>query len=120
VDFKNKKVRVIKKHNASYDKAIDVKTGDSLKIDYEKSKTYEPPGWLWCIDQSGLGSWVPKVFIDVMDDRATLVRDYNAIELNVNENDELTVLNEAAGWYWCRTEDNKFGWVPVENVVFVK
>jgi hypothetical protein len=44
------------------------------------------------------------------------LRAYDATELSVIISEELTILDEESGWFWCRHEDGRLGWVPKECV----
>jgi SH3-like domain-containing protein len=40
-------------------------------------------------------------------------RDYDSRELSVAAGEALEVLEEVAGWAWCRRAGGERGWVPV-------
>lgn len=109
--------KVVREYKASYEKCIKVNKGDVLNIDRSKSIDNDWPGWIWCTDSSGLGSWVPVKYIRIKSDTATVVDDYDATELNVTVGEKLMVYKEESGWYWCRNKSGQDGWVPVENVI---
>lgn len=108
---------VIKAHKTSYDKCLKVSPGDVLTIDRGKSEDNEWPGWVWCVDKAGLGSWVPEAYLRVTGNVATAFVEYDATELTVAIGDKLIIFHEVAGWYWCRDEHGWYGWVPVEKVI---
>ncbi len=108
---------VIKEHKASYDKCLKVSPGDVLTIDRSRSVDNEWPGWVWCADKEGLGSWVPEKYLRITANIATALAEYDATELTVAIGDKLIIFHELAGWYWCRDALGRYGWVPVEKVI---
>jgi hypothetical protein len=57
---------------------------------------------------------VPESYLENSGDGRTAIarRDYDSTELTVGREQELTVLDEAGGWYLCRSESGTCGWVP--------
>jgi SH3-like domain-containing protein len=43
-------------------------------------------------------------------------RDYDSRELSVAAGEVVEVLEEVAGWAWCRRTAGERGWVPVGKV----
>jgi hypothetical protein len=107
----------IKEHKASYDKCLKILPGDILTIDGSRSVDNEWPGWIWCVDKEGLGSWVPEEYLRVTGNIATALEEYDAKELTVAVGDKLIIFREMAGWFWCRDALGQYGWVPVEKVI---
>jgi uncharacterized protein YgiM (DUF1202 family) len=104
---------VVRAYRSTSTDPIVMKTGDRLQVEDRQTDWV---GWVWCIHPSGKSSWVPENFLQREGDTACATRDYDATELTVEEGLRLEVLEEEAGWYWCRTEAGNFGWVPVENI----
>ena len=50
-------LRALKDWRATYDPALSVRAKDPVQIGHEDP---DYPGWVWCVDQSGLGGWLPK------------------------------------------------------------
>jgi hypothetical protein len=90
-----------------------MKAGDCLRVEERQTDWL---GWVWCVHPSGRSSWVPENFLHREGDITQAARDYVATELTVNAGQQLELLEEESGWYWCKTEAGDFGWVPVENV----
>ncbi len=72
--------------------------------------------WIWCVNQAGKEGWVPEPYLEVDGSSGTGNRDYDAVELDIEEGEYLDVLDEVNGWCWCRDTKGKTGWVPTENV----
>ncbi len=107
------KVIVTESYTATYSVVIDGRAGEILQVGPED---VDFPGWLWCTDQTGTSSWVPKVYLEVEGERGRLLRDYNAMELTAEVGERLAVVEEESGWVLCETESGRRGWIPTENV----
>ncbi len=108
------KVIVKEQYKAVYTVVIEGRAGEMLQVGPED---VDFPGWLWCTDQTGTSSWVPKAYLAVEGDRGRLLRDYNAMELTAEAGERLTVVEEESSWFLCETENGRRGWIPGENVV---
>ena len=40
--------------------------------------------------------------------------DYDATELTVRAGEKVEAIREESGWVWCRKEDGREGWLPLE------
>jgi hypothetical protein len=114
-----KRCRVVKAHRRTYPDPLVVKEGDELTL-VEKDEDY--PGWIWCTDKNEKSGWVPEEFLEIDDESEgeektdTINRDYTALELNAAEGEPLNILEEVAGWVFCKNREGEKGWVPSENV----
>ncbi|PLX16264.1 MAG: hypothetical protein C0601_10650 [Candidatus Muiribacterium halophilum] len=112
------KVRVIRDYKCAYPEPLIAKEGDTFKM---KRKKAEWKGWKWCIrNEDGARGWIPEVYIKIDGGNATLKQDYDATELTVKQGDKLTILTEAAGWYYCSNKEKEKGWVPKANTRVLK
>ena len=41
---------------------------------------------------------------------------YSARELTVTAGQELGIEQEESGWFWCRDQQGRSGWVPLSHV----
>jgi uncharacterized protein YraI len=111
-----KKAKVIKSYKSAYPDPLIIKVGQNLKIEQKES---EWPGWTWCIDDNGKAGWVPSSYLEIDGNSARAFADYNANELTAETGDELILLKEESGWYWCEDSNGSPGWVPSECVEIV-
>ena len=107
--------RVIKAHKRTYADPIQVKQGDVLRVTRRELWNDRYP-WLWCVNSFGKEGWLPESFVEVNGEQGIALRDYNAVELTVTIGDNLTIVDEAGGWYWVQSPRREYGWVPVECV----
>ena len=82
-------------------------------------KESEWPGWLWCTDEEGKSGWVPESHLQVQQDVARVLCDYDAKELTVTIGQELEIVGEENDWLLCRTCQEEIGWIPRENVLIL-
>jgi len=107
--------RVIKGHKRTYDDPMHVKQGEVMRVTKRELWNDCYP-WLWCIATSGKEGWMPESFVEVNGEQGIALRDYNAIELTVTIGDNLTIIDEANGWYWVQSVRRSYGWVPLDCV----
>jgi len=110
-----KTARVIKPHSSDNIIPLIIKLGEVLEG--EKRET-EWEGWLWCKTSVGIFGWVPEAYLKALPENRMYIatRDYNAKELTVSINQEVTILNEVASWAQVETVQGEVGWVPLENL----
>jgi len=111
-----KKARVKANYTSSSLNPLYIMKGESVVVTYESD---EWPGWIWCINKEGKSGWAPVNYLEITEGSAVAKRDYDATELTVREGDELKILDEESGWYWCVFGEDEKGWVPIENLEFI-
>jgi hypothetical protein len=109
--------RVIANYDSAYPDPFFAKTGDKLTIIPKDSPW---PGWLWCTDSHGESRWLPQSYLDIKGDIGTLLYDYSAVELTIRIDEQLTIIKEAEGWYWCTNGKGQTGWAPGECVKIIE
>jgi hypothetical protein len=89
-------------------------------LEGERRET-EWEGWLWCKTSVGIFGWVPEAYLKAIPEERMYVatRDYNAKELTVDIDQEVTILDEESSWAWVKTSSDDKGWVPLENLEYV-
>ena len=108
------RVRVTRAHVTNAGDPVRFAAGDALEIGHRDRQW---TSYVWCTDQSGHAGWVPDSYIEMTGEHeATALRDYDATELTVGEDEELEVIEEAGGWLLCRTGLGIIGWVPADRV----
>ena len=105
--------RVIKRYRSEFPDPLFLNKGERVSV--ERKKT-DWDGGLWCLTERGKKGWVPEIYVGLDGKNGVALRVYDGTELSVSEGDRLVVLEEQSGWFWCRTEKGKLGWVPKENV----
>ena len=113
--------KVIKDYHVDYPDPIVVGAGETFAVSQQISTWEDNPAWtwLWCTDQRGKSGWVPKNRIQMEADGKTgsTHAAYSAVELPVRAGQELTIEQEESGWFWCRDQQGRYGWVPISHVV---
>ena len=109
-----KRCRVIEEYQSSDPDPLIITKGEILTFERKES---EWAGWIWCINKSGKGGWVPENYLEVQENNCEALQDYNAVELTVIIGDEFMIDKEESGWYWVHDEGTgREGWVPMKNV----
>ena len=108
-----KKARVIEDHAPVHEQVLVGQAGERLRLGRVDD---EWPGWIWCENASGVGSWVPEPYLAIDGEEARLLEAYDATELTVKPGDLLSLHHEVNGWWWvtdeaCAGRGNQ-GWVP--------
>ena len=76
----------------------------------------EEPGWVYGNSPDDKEGWVPRKWLHIEGSRGTLLRDYDATELNLEVGDELEVTLALDGWYFARDKEGRVGWIPARAV----
>ena len=104
---------VTRGYTSPYSDSVELRPGEEVAIARKKS---EWPGWIWCTNSEGKSCWAPESILRISGDKAVVLSNYCSTELTVVEGEELSILDEESGWFWCLTRDDREGWVPGENV----
>jgi hypothetical protein len=109
------RVRVTQSHVTSDPDPVRFRAGDALGVGHHDQVWTH---YIWATDQAGRSGWAPDEYLQLDDDghRATALRDYDSTELTVGRGEIVDVLDEAGGWYLCRTTSGQSGWVPSTSV----
>lgn len=105
------RARVIANYRSAFPDPLFLKAGERVQVGKPDE---EWPTWLWCTGRNGKSGWVPKEYLLLAGDQASLNRDYNAVELTVFEGDELLIEKIESDWAWCSGPDGRKGWVPMK------
>lgn len=110
-------VIVTKAYQRQYHDPVTLKAGDTIPIT-KKDMWEDNHAWMWYWGENaeGKGGWIPDSYLELEGEYGTAKRDYSAWEMTVAVGDRLTLLEEAAGWYWARNEAGELGWVPMSSV----
>jgi len=104
------RVQVVAPHVTSDPNPMSFHIGDTLGVGHRDRQWTD---FVWCTDQAGRSGWVPRAYIEMTGaHEGTALRDYDARELTVATKEILDVLDEAGGWFLCRTSTGQVGWVP--------
>lgn len=108
------KCKVIKNYKSAYSDPIRLMQGDVVDWSERESQW---KGWVWCKEQNGKKGWIPESILAKEGSKATIIKDYSAIELTIEEGETLEILCEESGWLWCKNNKGDCGWVPKEKVI---
>lgn len=109
---------VTKSYRRPYDDPIAVAAGDQVTVDTDRYTDIE--GWVWCTAMDGRGGWTPKKWLVRSSADWIVNRDFNAIELTVEEGDELELISQESDFFWVRNSNGDLGWVPTECVTVLE
>ncbi|MBN1638357.1 MAG: hypothetical protein JW866_05285 [Ignavibacteriales bacterium] len=111
------KYKVLQPHQFNKDIPLKIKKGDIIFVGEKYSGNDNWKDWIKCTNQENVSGWVPVHILKIKNSLATVLKDYDDIELNVNK-DEIVVGEEIVnGWLRCKKiNENKVGWIPLENL----
>ncbi len=107
------KFRVVNRHASETDQSLVLSMGELIR--WERRKTHWP-GWLWGVKETGIAGWIPEAWLAIDGASATLIRDYDATELNVSEGQMLQGELVESGWLLAKDLTGRRGWVPLNCV----
>ncbi len=100
-------------HQTVYPTPIRFRNGDSVKVGRRDD---EFPGWIWTTIESGDSGWAPAILLQVADESALAVSDYDSTELATKAGEKLVIRDEISGWAWATNQRGDAGWVPVSGL----
>ena len=112
-------VKVIKAHVCEFPNPITFEKGDKLILG-EHSTEFE--GWVLTKTADGNEGWAPIQCIDFKQGENTGIGrcSYNALELDTDLNEHLSVIKELNSWYLVSKADGSIGWVPTDTVEIIE
>ena len=105
--------RVVGAHQAKYPDPLELLRDQVVTLGDSDTRW---PEYVWCTDASGKGGWVPRSFLEHHAGVHRLRRDYSSRELTVAVGEEVTLGEQAGGWYWVSSHRGDAGWVPAEHL----
>lgn len=95
----------------SYDPALAVSKGQALQLVEQSKDAF--PGWVWSVDESGLGGWLPDDAVQgKIGERGKAGEDFDTVELTVALGERVETGARRRGWVWCTNAGGASGWVP--------
>lgn len=108
---------VIKEHRTNYPDPIMLTKGQEIAVGEKYDGPEDWDNWFFCKTSNQKKGWVPGQLIEMRGTTGVEKEDYNAKELNVDEQEFVIGSKETNGWIWCiRTLDSDEGWLPKENL----
>lgn len=105
------KARVVKRYERVYPNPLVMQAGDEIRVERE-----DDDGWWWSVHLDGRSGWVHESLFTRTGTVGAALRDYSAIELTVEEGEEVTLGELLGGWYWVTNTAGESGWVPKEHL----
>jgi Variant SH3 domain len=112
--YKPTKYRVIKAYQSPYPDSLIFKKGDIVEVGKPFTGDPEWGNWLWCVGTDNLKAWVPKQYLNIIEKKGILNKDYNARELSVDVGENLFVHEIVNGFGMAEKANGKKGWVPMK------
>lgn len=103
--------QTVKPYQRSYEDPVALRAGDTVTVEYHRSKETDVLGWLWVQGPDGREGWAPEAWLVGDGNRRVINRDFNAIELNVVAGETVELLVGESGFVWCRKPDGQEGWL---------
>ena len=69
--------------------------------------------WVWGVNERQQEGWIPINILEINDDEAITLKDYDATEMTIGIGETVHILEENSGWYWCENATGELGWIPV-------
>lgn len=102
-------------HRSTYPNPIHFRRGERLGLG-RRDDQY--PGWVWTQTPDGNAGWAPLELLEIDADgeNAQAMADYSARELDTEQDEVVTVMQQLNGWGWVVRANGESGWVPLETL----
>jgi len=112
-----KKYKVIKSRKSEFDNPISLSCGEEVTCIEESNPNGDWPGWVFCKTKDNEG-WIPYQIIDRNGSVGRILKDYNAVEFDLEEDEILVMDYELNGWIWCYKIDrpDTKAWAPLNCI----
>ncbi len=114
--FEGRRARVTARYGRVYPDPIVMQAGDEVRVEREDE---EAPDWWWCVHPDGRSGWVPEGYFTRGGSVGVAQRDYSAVELTVEEGEEVALGELVNGWYWVTNAAGERGWVPAAHLELI-
>jgi hypothetical protein len=104
--------RLSNNHHARYRNPLAVVAGEKVTLGI---RDVDWPEFIWATDPRGRSGWIHQGFLD----GDTVLRDYDAREIEGNTGDAVRLIELAGGWWWAENEIGERGWLP-ERVLTIE
>lgn len=104
--------KVIDDYKRPYANPIVVSENEEVVPDFERTRETDFMGWTWCCGPDGRKGWVPNAWIVKKPETWRMRFDFNAMELNVQKGEVVTLEFSESGFVFARKSDGVSGWVP--------
>ena len=104
--------RLSSNHHARYRNPLAVVAGEKVTLGI---RDVDWPEFIWATDPRGRSGWIHLSLLK--DD--TVLRDYDARELEGNAGDSVRLIELIGGWWWAENEIGEKGWLP-ERVLSIE
>jgi hypothetical protein len=107
--FSNK-ARVTVSRPCDHVVTIHIRPGDVVGVGH---RNQQYPEFLWCGSEDGHQGWVAESYLEMTSEKeAIALREYDAAQLTVVEDELLDVLDQQGAFVLCRNAAGAQGWVP--------
>lgn len=107
--------QAVEEWKVGYPNPIKLKKGDHLTIE-KREVDPDWSGWIYCIDEKGIGGWVPESSLTMTGDKAIATSAYDATELALKVDQLIRGYFIENGWLWAENSFAEKGWVPLRNL----
>ena len=113
MDKPKRKLRVQREYRIQYQRPIQVIAGEKVRVGRHDD---EYPGWRWCRASNGREGWIPVELLSEEENEATVLYEYSAQELAVDEGEEVEIEDERHNWLLVRNGRGQRGWIPASHL----
>ncbi len=99
---------------SKYPDFLVAKSGDHVLLGKADE---EYPGWIWCTGKDGKSGWAPESYLACDEQTRTgrFLRDYSAVELDIQPGDRLIIHIVENEWAWGSNQEGRSGWIPLSH-----
>jgi hypothetical protein len=108
--------RCIKEYKTPYPGSIIFRKGEQVLLGDEYDEDPAWKGWIRCQGTEDQIAWIPEDYLDIQGDRAHLIKEYDARELNLTLNEVVNISDFINGFGKASNQSGEIGWVPLNHL----
>lgn len=107
------KAIVVRNYRTQYPDPVTIAVGEVVVLG---ARDTEWPQFIWGTDRCGRSGWIPERVLGGDAGTVRCIEAYSARELDVDVGDDVRLLRETGGWWWCENARGAQGWVPATHL----
>jgi len=108
--------RCVEEYKTPYPHSIIFHKGENVLVGVEYDQDLDWKGWIRCRGTKDQVAWIPEGYLQIKKSRGTLIREYDARELNLRIDEIVKISEIVNGFGIAENQNGEIGWVPMNHL----